>query len=420
MPLKLRLIILFFLQFATWGSYLTSMGNYLASVGLGEYIGYFYSVQGLVSIFMPTLWGILADRRVEAQRLLGLSHIAAGLLMFAVCFACQVSESVSFSVIFPIYAFSVAFYMPTLGLANSVSYTAMQGSGLDKVNDFPRIRIFGTVGFLVAMWSVDFIGFQQSPMQFLVSGIWGVALGLYAFTMPRCAVNRKQDCQTWTRRLGLDAFGLLKSPRMLLFFFFSMMLGMALQITNGFASPFIDAFGSLDEYKGSFFVEHANLLISLSQISETLCILLIPFFLRRYGIKVVMLISMSAWFLRFGLFAIGAPSGPGVMALVLSMIVYGVAFDFFNISGSLFVDGEVEPSMRSSAQGLFMLMTNGLGAAIGTLAAQAVVNRFVYSVSDPVAQMEGWRLSWLIFSAYSLVVAISFAFAFEGGKAKQE
>ena len=396
------------------------MGNYLASVGLGEYIGYFYSVQGLVSIFMPTLWGILADRRVEAQRLLGLSHIAAGLLMFAVCFACQVSESVSFSVIFPIYAFSVAFYMPTLGLANSVSYTAMQGSGLDKVNDFPRIRIFGTVGFLVAMWSVDFIGFQQSPMQFLVSGIWGVALGLYAFTMPRCAVNRKQDCQTWTRRLGLDGFGLLKSPRMLLFFFFSMMLGMALQITNGFASPFIDAFGSLDEYKGSFFVEHANLLISLSQISETLCILLIPFFLRRYGIKVVMLISMSAWFLRFGLFAIGAPSGPGVMALVLSMIVYGVAFDFFNISGSLFVDGEVEPSMRSSAQGLFMLMTNGLGAAIGTLAAQAVVNRFVYSVSDPVAQMEGWRLSWLIFSAYSLVVAISFAFVFEGGKAKQE
>lgn len=396
------------------------MGNYLASVGLGEYIGYFYSVQGLVSIFMPTLWGILADRRVEAQRLLGLSHIAAGLLMFAVCFACQVSESVSFSVIFPIYAFSVAFYMPTLGLANSVSYTAMQGSGLDKVNDFPRIRIFGTVGFLVAMWSVDFIGFQQSPMQFLVSGIWGVALGLYAFTMPRCAVNREQDCQTWTRRLGLDAFGLLKSPRMLLFFFFSMMLGMALQITNGFASPFIDAFGSLVEYKGSFFVEHANLLISLSQISETLCILLIPFFLRRYGIKVVMLISMSAWFLRFGLFAIGAPSGPGVMALVLSMIVYGVAFDFFNISGSLFVDGEVEPSMRSSAQGLFMLMTNGLGAAIGTLAAQAVVNRFVYSVSDPVAQMEGWRLSWLIFSAYSLVVAISFAFVFEGGKAKQE
>ena len=396
------------------------MGNYLASVGLGEYIGYFYSVQGLVSIFMPTLWGILADRRVEAQRLLGLSHIAAGLLMFAVCFACQVSESVSFSVIFPIYAFSVAFYMPTLGLANSVSYTAMQGSGLDKVNDFPRIRIFGTVGFLVAMWSVDFIGFQQSPMQFLVSGIWGVALGLYAFTMPRCAVNREQDCQTWTRRLGLDAFGLLKSPRMLLFFFFSMMLGMALQITNGFASPFIDAFGSLDEYKGSFFVEHANLLISLSQISETLCILLIPFFLRRYGIKVVMLISMSAWFLRFGLFAIGAPSGPGVMALVLSMIVYGVAFDFFNISGSLFVDGEVEPSMRSSAQGLFMLMTNGLGAAIGTLAAQAVVNRFVYSVSDPVAQMEGWRLSWLIFSAYSLVGAISFAFVFEGGKAKQE
>ncbi len=390
------------------------MGNYLARVGLGEYIGYFYSVQGLVSIFMPTLWGILADKRIEAQRLLGLSHIVAGLLMFAVCFVCKESEHVSFHSIFPLYALSVAFYMPTLGLANSVSYTAMQGSGLDKVADFPRIRIFGTVGFLVAMWSVDFIGFQQSPMQFMVSGVWGLLIGVYAFTMPRCAVNRGNDGQSLVQRLGLDAFGLMKSPRMFAFFVFSMMLGMALQITNGFASPFIDAFGGLDEYKGAFFVEHANLLISLSQISETLCILLIPFFLKRYGIKVVMLISMTAWFLRFGLFAIGAPAGPGIAALVLSMVVYGVAFDFFNISGSLFVDGEVEPSMRSSAQGLFMLMTNGLGAAIGTLAAQAVVNHFVYSATDPESQMSGWSVSWMIFSAYSLVVAIAFAFLFKG------
>lgn len=415
MALKVRLIILFFLQFAVWGSYLTSMGNYLGRVGLGEFIGYFYSVQGLVSIFMPTLFGILADRKIEAQRLLGISHIVAGLLMIAVCVIGTTSAEVSFAEIFLPYALSVAFYMPTLGLSNSVAYSAMQGSGLDKVSDFPRIRIFGTIGFLVAMWSVDLLGIQQTPMQFLSSGIWGLALGIYAFTMPRCPVSRASDGQTWQERMGLDAFRLLRQPRMLLFFLFSMMLGMSLQITNGYASPFIDSFGALPEYKDVYFVEHANLLISLSQISETLCILLIPFFLRRYGIKVVMLISMTAWFLRFGLFGIGSPAFPGITALVLSMIVYGVAFDFFNISGSLFVDGEVPASMRSSAQGLFMLMTNGLGAAIGTLAAQAVVNHYVYSQTDPVFMMEGWRTSWLIFSAYSLLVAVAFAIVFKGG-----
>lgn len=412
--LKTRLSILFFLQFATWGSYLTSMGNYLASVGLGDSIGYFYSIQGIVSIFMPTLFGILADRRIEAQRLLGFSHIVAGLLMFAECLLCVFSEEVGFWTAFPLYALSVAFYMPTLGLANSVSYSAMQGSGLDKVSDFPKIRIFGTVGFIVAMWTVDLLGFQQTPKQFYVSGLWGCALGIYSFFMPPCPVNRSGEAKSLSERMGLNAFRLLRSPRMLMFFIFSMMLGMALQITNGYANPFIASFASLPEFADAYFANHANLLISLSQVSETLCILLIPFFLKRYGIKVVMLISMTAWVLRFGFFGIGSPEFPGIIALLLSMIVYGVAFDFFNISGSLFVDGEVDPSMRSSAQGLFMLVTNGLGAAIGTMAAQAVVNHFVYSQTVAEAQMDGWRHSWIVFAAYSLIVAVAFFFCFKG------
>lgn len=414
MTLSARLTLLFFLQFATWGSYLTSMGNYLGSVGLGSNIGYFYSVQGIVSLFMPTIFGILADRKIEAQRLLGLSHIVAGTLMMVVYYMCVSADAVSFSTIFPWYAMSVAFYMPTLGLSNSVAYTAMQQSGVDTVSDFPRIRIFGTVGFLVAMWAVDLLGFQQTPLQFLMSGAWGLAMGFYSFSMPRCPVSASASSQSWQERMGLDAFRLMRSPRMFLFFFFSMLLGVSLQITNGYASPFIASFGSLSEYEGAFFVDHANLLISLSQLSETLCILLIPYFLKRHGIKVVMIISMSAWFLRFGLFGVGSPAWPGVLALIVSMIVYGVAFDFFNISGSLFVDKEVEASKRSSAQGLFLLMTNGLGAAIGTLAAQAIVNHYVYDVSDPSAQMEGWRTSWFIFSAYSAVVCVAFALLFKG------
>ena len=414
MSLRLRLTTLFFLEFATWGAYLTSMSNFLASKGLGDTIGYFYSVQGWVSIVMPTVFGILADRKIEAQRLLGLSHMASGLLMVAVWYFCETTPDLSFGDIFPWYALAVAFYMPTLGLSNSVAYSAMQGSGLDTVGEFPRIRIFGTIGFLVSMWMVDLLGFQQSAWQFMVSGAWGLALGVYALTLPRCRVNKDgANVKTWRERMGLDAFSLMKTPRMFLFFLFSMLLGVSLQITNGYASPYISHFGSLPEYEGSYFAEHANLLISLSQISETLCILLIPFFLKRYGIRAVMIISMAAWFLRFGFFGIGSPVMPGLIALTLSMVVYGVAFDFFNISGSLFVDKEVEPSKRSSAQGLFMLMTNGLGAAIGTLGAQFVVSHFVYSETGAAEQMAGWRTSWLIFASYSAIVCVAFILTFK-------
>lgn len=416
MALRLRLTTLFFLEFATWGAYLTSMGSFLASRGLGDTIGYFYSVQGWVSIFMPTLFGILADRRIEAQRLLGLSHLLSGVLMMCVCWVGLSSPELDFGDIFPLYALAVAFYMPTLGLSNSVAYTAMEGSGLDRVSDFPRIRIFGTIGFLVSMWAVDLLGFQRSAWQFMVSGSWGVLLGLYSFTLPRCGVRVGGERVGWRERWGFDAFGLMRSRRMFTFFLFSMLLGVSLQITNGYAGPYISSFGALEEYRGSFFAEHANILISLSQMSETLCILLIPFFLKRYGIKAVMVISMCAWFLRFGFFGVGSPVMPGVLALVASMVVYGVAFDFFNISGSLFVDSEVEASRRSSAQGLFMLMTNGLGAAIGTLGAQAVVNHFVYGASDAVGQMEGWRISWLIFAGYSAVVCLAFVLSFRRGK----
>jgi nucleoside transporter len=194
-----------------------------------------------------------------------------------------------------------------------------------------------------------------------------------------------------------------------------MLLGAALQVSNGYANMFIGGFGAMEEYAGTFAVEHTNMLISLSQISETLCILLIPFFLKRFGIKVVMLIAMLGWVLRFGFFAVGDPGMPGVMLFVLSMIVYGVAFDFFNISGSLFVDKEVSESMRSSAQGLFMLMTNGLGASIGVIAAQGVVN----ACTRNQTYFAGWPTAWYIFAGYALVIAVLFAFVFKEKKGNQ-
>ncbi|MBE6192495.1 MAG: MFS transporter [Rikenellaceae bacterium] len=411
MNIKLRLTVMNFLQFAVWGSYLTSMGTYLYGIGLSENIGIFYAMQGIVSLFMPALIGIVADRWIQAQKLLGICHLIAASFMVATGYYALSTPQVEFAPLFTLYSLSVAFYMPTLGLSNSVAYSGLSGAGLDTVKHFPPIRVWGTIGFICAMWCCDLSGFQATAWQFIQSAIIGVVLGLYAFTMPQCPTNKGGNKKSLVEALGLNAFALFKQKKMALFFIFSILLGVSLQITNGFANPFISDFGQVAEYANTFGVKHANILISLSQVSETLCILLIPFCLKRFGIKKVMLMAMFAWVLRFGLFGLGNP-GAGVWMFLLSMIVYGVAFDFFNVSGSLFVDKETDESLRSSAQGLFIMMTNGIGATIGTLGAQQVINHFV-GENMGVARMEGWSHSWLIFAAYALVVALLFAVVFK-------
>ena len=410
MILKIRLALMNFLEFAVWGAYLTSMGTYLVNHGMAQHIGIFYAMQGIVSIFMPAIMGIVADRWIPAQRLLGFCHLIAGLFMGAmVYYANTAGGDLAFGTLFTLYSISVAFYMPTLALTNAFAYNALTKAGLDTVKDFPAIRVFGTVGFICTMWLVDLMGFQANEFQFATSGLIGILLFLYTFSLPACPVSSSNEKQSISEALGLKAFALFKQKRMAIFFIFSMLLGVSLQITNGFANPFITSFGSIPEYADTFGVQHANMLISLSQMSETLCILLIPFFMKRFGIKNVMLIAMFAWVLRFGLFGAGNP-GSGVWMFVLSMIVYGVAFDFFNISGSLFVDKSTDSEIRSSAQGLFMLMTNGIGATIGTLGAQQVVNHFTV---DGVTE---WQSCWYIFAAYALVVGIAFALIFRPKK----
>ena len=412
MGIKLRLVVMNFLQYAIWGAYLTSMGSYLVGVGLASHIGIFYAMQGIVSLFMPAVIGIVADRWIPAQRLLGFCHLLAALFMAAAGgYAMTAGDGVQFGVLFTLYALSVAFYMPTIALSNSVAYCVLEGAGLDTVKAFPPIRVWGTVGFICSMLVCDAAGFQTTYMQFMQCAVLGLVLGFYAMTLPACPVSPAGDRKSLVEALGLRAFTLFKQKKMALFFIFSMLLGVSLQITNGFANPFITSFRDIPEYASTFGANHANALISLSQVSETLCILLIPFFLKRFGIKNVMLMAMFAWVLRFGLFGLGNPGG-GVWMFILSMIVYGVAFDFFNISGSLFVNKETDVTIRSSAQGLFMIMTNGIGATIGTLGAQAVVNRLVYSQQSAAAQVAGWSQSWLVFAGYALVVALIFALVF--------
>ena len=406
MNLKVRLAVMNFLEFAVWGAYLTSMGNYLGKAGMGAEISWFYTIQGIVSIFMPTLMGIVADKYIQPQRLLGYCHLLAGAAMIGLFGMGQASQTPNEAMFIAVYTFSVAFYMPTLALSNTSAFSILKSNGLDTVKAFPPIRVFGTVGFILTMWIVNCATwdngsfsfllsenahkFQYTHYQFLVSGVLSILLFLYCFSLPACPIVKKET-KSWVETWGFDAFKLFKSREMAMFFIFSCMLGMSL--------PFITSFKGDPAMLDTFAANNATLLVSISQVAEALCILLIPFFLKRYGIKVVMLIAMMAWVLRFGFFGLGNPAFPGVTFFILSCIVYGVAFDFFNVSGGLFVDQKCDVKVRASAQGLFML----------------VINHYCHWTDDGYL-MGDWKTCWFIFAGYALVVAVAFAVLFRPKK----
>lgn len=445
MTIKNRLILMNFFQFFVWGAWLITIANYWFGTKNweGTQFGLVFGTMGIASLFMPTLTGIIADRWVNAERLYGILHILYAGVLFSLP---QVATPTTF-----IYVMLLAmcFYMPTISLSNSISYTALKQNSSDVVKDFPPIRVFGTIGFIVAMWITNLTGNKATEYQFYIAGIAALILGLYAFTLPKCKPQRLiSENASLSETLGLEAFKLFANYKMALFFIFSMFLGGALQLTNAYGDVFLDEFKHFPKYANSFVVEYSTIIMSISQISETLFILAIPFFLKRFGIKQVMLISMLAWVLRFGLFAFGDPV-TGLWMIVMSCIVYGMAFDFFNISGSLFVETNTSAKNRSSAQGLFMMMTNGFGAVLGSftsgwaidkyftksfsnttdLAAylqteptNGLMNEFVKGhgveisadglFSNPIF-MKDWHHIWLTFAAYALIIAIAFALMFK-------
>jgi NHS family xanthosine MFS transporter len=389
-----------FLEFFVWGSWLISLGAYMFNVlhFTGVQVGSIYGTMGIASIFTPALFGIVADRWLNAERVFGLAHIIGALLLL------WASKVTDYPTLYTIMLLNSFMFMPTIGLNNTVSYIVLEKRGLNIVKDFPPIRVWGTIGFIAAMWMVDLAGFNLSPSQLYISAGAGLLLGVYAFTMPGCPPVKSAAKKSLISSLGLDAFVLFKRKKMIIFFLFAMLLGAALQITNTFGSTFLDDFKNT--YPDAFGVKHSNLLISISQISETLFILTIPFFLRRFGIKQVMIMSIFAWVFRFGLFAIGDP-GSGLWLLILSMIVYVMAFDFFNISGSLFVEKEADMKIRASAQGLFMLMTNGIGAFLGNYISGRVVDHFT------VNNVKDWTSIWYSFAGYALLIGIIFPLVFK-------
>jgi NHS family xanthosine MFS transporter len=403
MNIKQRLTVLSFLQFFIWGSWLISTGGYLFSLKFtGIEIGSVFSTLGIASLIMPAILGIVADKWVNAEKLLGICHLVGAACLIMVSF---IKDPV---IMFWVMLLNSMAYMPTISLNNAVSYKLLSQAGFDIQKTFPPIRVFGTIGFIVAMWLVDLTGFSKSNYQYYLAAASAIAMGLYSLNLPPCKPVKTESKNTFMSKMGLDALVLLKQERMVVFFLFSMLLGAALQVTNTFGGSFLSDFGNNDLFKDSFVVKHDLVMLSLSQISETLFILTIPYFLKKFGIKIVMVISIFAWILRFGFFGIGDPDpNGGLIFLILSMIVYGMAFDFFNISGSLFVERETPSSIRSSAQGLFMMVTNGLGAIIGGIGSGWVVDYWTEN------GIKDWTSIWFSFAAYALVLLIFFPLLFK-------
>ncbi len=412
MNVKARLTIMNFLQFFIWGSWLLTIGVYWFQnkQWSGAEFGIIFSTMGIAAIFMPAIIGIISDRFINAEKLYGTLHILASMVLFSLPLVDNPST------FFWVILLNMIFYMPTLSLSITVAYSALKSDNKDVVKNYPPIRIWGTVGFIAALWTVSLTGNEASGNQFYIASAISFILGIYSFTLPKCPpLANKVDSKSFVDALGLRAFALLKQSKFAVFFAFSMLLGAALQLTNAYGDTFLHDFKNVPIYKDLLAIKYPAIIMSISQISETLFILAIPFFLKKFGIKYVMLFSMLAWVLRFGLFAFGDPAG-GLWMIILSCIIYGMAFDFFNISGSLFVETQVNEKMRGSAQGLFMMMVNGFGALFGSFTSGLIIDRF-FTFAD---QSKDWQNIWLTFAAYTLVLAIIFPFVFKYKHSKTE
>ncbi|HBM16087.1 MAG TPA: MFS transporter [Lentisphaeria bacterium] len=410
MGLKIRIAIMQFLQFFVWGAWMPCMASWWFGTRHwdGTDFGLVFATMGIASLFMPTIAGIIADRWINAEKLYGIFMICNAILLFCVPFA------PSPAAVFWIMFVSMCFYMPTIGLSITISYASMEEAGMNIIKEYPPVRVWGTVGFIVAMWIISLFGLETSASMFYIAGVAAVILGLYGFSMPKCPPLGRSTGASWFSSLGLDAFKLFKSYKMALFFIFSMLLGGVLQLSNAYGDVFVHSFSAIDIYKNCIAVKFPAIILSVSQMAEVVFILCVPFFLRKFGIKKVMMMSMFAWVFRFGLFGFGNP-GDGLWMILLSMIVYGMAFDFFNISGSLYTELNAPPSIRASAQGLFMFMTNGVGAVLGSSLSGWAISAFYTTGSgaNQVLQWQGWHGIWILFATYALIVGVLFAIMFK-------
>lgn len=425
--MKARLSVLYFLQFSVWGCYLTSFGQFLGASGLGSHIAWFYAAIGLVSILTPALMGHISDRYVAPPRLLSVCHLIAATAMFSAWIYCHSNPMPAMGVFYPLYLLFLCFYMPTMALANATSFAALTQESIRPVDAFPSIRIWGTVGFVAAMWMVNslyfndgHIGFtlsdsnpysslrfQYNGYQLLCASILGAITSLYCLSLPTVKARRHGG----NSLLSINTLrGFLSNNALRKFLLFAALTGVCLQISNGFATSYITHFQAFPEYVSAFASGNATFLFSLSQISEAVCILLVGITMKKFGFRFVFAAGILAWCLRFLFLGLGNPSA-GLWLLIASMVVYGIAFNFVTIAGSLYVESISPENHKGLGQGVMMLFSNGIGATLGTLAAGKIVNHWCQWQMSPAADgsqmrlfMGEWIYPWIIFATYAFFV----------------
>lgn len=442
--MKGRLAILYFLQFSVWGCYLSCFGQMLGAGGLGKEIAWFYAAIGLVSILTPSIFGRISDKTGRPVTILALCHLLASAAMFVMWRYGSVHPKLEFQVFYPLYLLFLAFYMPTMALSNTASFGIISAEGKNPATTFPAVRIWGTIGFVAAMWFVnsayfhdgsfgfafsdnDVAGqsrFQYNSMQLLCSAVAGFLTAIYALTLPNCDSKKTSEIESFdsSKSLLTSLQKIFLDRSMAVFLVFAILSGVCMQISNGFVTPFISHFSAIPEYMNSVVSGNATLLFSLSQISEAASVLLVGLYLKRRGIKWVYTIGLLAWTIRFLFLAVGNP-GDGLPFLIGSMVVFGIAFNFITIAGSIYIQQVSPENMKGFSQGLLMFMSNGIGATFGTLIAGSVVNRWcewkmieLPGESSMRFFMGEWIYPWLIFAGYAFVIFLLWIIIFKRDK----
>lgn len=402
LKIKFQLSFMMFLEFFIWGGWFVTLGTFLGENlnASGGEIAKAFSTQSWGAIIAPFIIGLIADRYFNAERILGVLHLLGAFLMY------QMYGIDDFAAFYPYVLGYMILYMPTLALVNSISFNQMK----DPAKEFSLVRVFGTIGWIVAGLIISYVFLWDSPEgrsagmlknTFLMVAVASAILGLFSFTLPRTPPRVSKDEKvSISSLLGLDALKLLKDKNFLIFFIASVLICIPLAFYYQNANPFLSEIG----------VSNPTGKMTIGQISEVLFMLLLPYFFKKYGFKKTILAGMLAWTIRYVLFAFGNP-GELAFMLIIGIALHGICYDFFFVSGQIYTDTKAGEKYKSAAQGLITLATYGVGMLIGFWIAGKITD--TYLLEDAT---HTWQTIWMYPAGFALVVFLLFALVFKNEK----